>query len=71
MKPIKEIDIIISKVLFNVSNSICLKLNDGRIFITPLKYFPEIKKLSEEQKKNTQSLMTELYYFQIWIQFII
>ena len=42
----------IKKILFDIPGKITLKLEDGRIFISPLKYFPEIKKLSIEKRKK-------------------
>lgn len=42
----------IEKILFDQQGKISIKLDDGRIFITPLKYFPELKKLSIEKRKK-------------------
>lgn len=42
----------IEKVLFDVPGKITLKLVDGRVIITPLKYFPEIQKLSVDKRKK-------------------
>jgi len=42
----------IEKILFDVPGKITLKLEDGRIIITPLKYFPEIQKLSIDKRKK-------------------
>jgi hypothetical protein len=42
----------IKEVLFDVPGKITIKLEDGRILITPLKYFPEIQKLSLEKRKK-------------------
>ncbi len=42
----------IQKVLFDIPGKITLKLEDGRIIITPLKYFPEIQKLSLDKRKK-------------------
>lgn len=44
----------IQKILFDTPRKISIKLEDGRIIIVPLKYFPELQKLSlEERKKYT------------------
>lgn len=44
----------IKKILFDVPGRISIKLEDERIIIVPLKYFPELQKLSlEERKKYT------------------
>lgn len=44
----------IQKILFDTPGKISIKLEDGRIIIVPLKYFPELQKLSlEERKKYT------------------
>ncbi len=42
----------IEKVTFDSPGKITLKLEDGRIIITPLKYFPEIQKLSVDRRKK-------------------
>ena len=42
----------IEKILFNEPGKIKIKLDDGRLFITPLKYFPELKKLKLEKRKQ-------------------
>lgn len=44
----------IQKILFDMPGKISIKLYDGRIIIVPLKYFPELQKLTlEERKKYT------------------
>jgi hypothetical protein len=42
----------IKEVLFDMPGKITIKLEDGRILITPLKYFPEIQKLSLYKRKK-------------------
>lgn len=42
----------IAKLLFDFPGKIAIKLEDGRIFITPLKFFPEIQKLSVDKRKK-------------------
>jgi len=42
----------IEKILFDIPGKITIKLVDGRIVITPLKYFPELKKLKVEERKK-------------------
>ena len=42
----------IEKILFNTPGKITIKLEDGRMFIAPLKYFPELKKLSVDKRKK-------------------
>jgi len=42
----------IEKVLFDTPGKITIKLKDGRIIIIPLKYFPEIQKLSVDKRKK-------------------
>jgi len=44
--------IAIEKINFDIAGKISLKLEDGRVFIVPLKYFPEIQKLSVEKRKK-------------------
>ncbi len=44
----------IEKVFFDLPGKMSIKLEDGRIIIIPLKYFPELQKLSlEKRKKHT------------------
>jgi hypothetical protein len=42
----------IEKILFDTPGKITLKLEDGRLIITPLKYFKEIKKMSIDKRKK-------------------
>lgn len=42
----------IAKILFDIPGKISIKLEDGRIFITPLKFFPELQKLSVDKRKK-------------------
>ncbi len=42
----------IKEILFDLPGKITIKLEDGRILITPLKYFPEIQKLSLDKRKK-------------------
>lgn len=43
---LKNKTISIEKILFDIPSKITIRLMDGRIIITPLKYFSELKKLS-------------------------
>jgi hypothetical protein len=49
---IKESKICIEKLNFDLAGKISLKLEDGRIIIVPIKYFPDIQKLSVEKRKK-------------------
>ncbi|MEI6815276.1 MAG: DUF2442 domain-containing protein [Bacteroidota bacterium] len=42
----------IEKILFDTPGKITIRLEDGRIIITPLKYFPELQKLSVAKRKK-------------------
>jgi hypothetical protein len=42
----------IDKLLFDMPGKFSLKLDDGRVFTIPLKYFPEIKKMSVDKRKK-------------------
>jgi hypothetical protein len=42
----------IEKILFDTPGKITILLDDGRIFISPLKYFPELQKLSVAKRKK-------------------
>ena len=50
--PLKHHTMSIEKILFDTPGKITIKIEDGRVFITPLKYFPELKKLSLERRKK-------------------
>ena len=49
---LKSFSISIKQVLFDIPGKITLKLEDGRIIITPLKYFSELQKLSVDKRKK-------------------
>ena len=49
---IKNSKICIKKINFDTVGKISLKLEDGRVIIVPLKYFPDIKKLPVEKRKK-------------------
>ena len=49
---IKESKICIEKLNFDLAGKISLKLEDGRIIIVPIKYFPDIQKLPVEKRKK-------------------
>ena len=42
----------IEKILFDLPGKITIKLEDGRLIIVPLKYFPEIQKMSIDKRKK-------------------
>ena len=42
----------IEKVLFDLPEKITLKMEDGRMIISPLKNFPDLKKMSVEKRKK-------------------
>ena len=49
---LKNTRICIKKLSFDIAGKITLKLEDGRLIIVPLKYFPEIQKLPVEKRKK-------------------
>lgn len=49
---LKSTEICIKKLLFNKAGKITIKMEDGRLFIIPLKYFPELKKMSVDKRKK-------------------
>jgi hypothetical protein len=49
---LKNSSIGISKLNFDIAGKISLKLEDGRVIIVPLKYFPDIQKLTVEKRKK-------------------
>ena len=48
----KNTSMCIAKLLFNQPGKITIKMEDGRLFIIPLRYFPELQKLSVEKRKK-------------------
>ena len=42
----------IQKILFEAPGKMSIKLDDGRVIIIPLKYFPELQKLSLDKRKK-------------------
>jgi len=42
----------IEKLLFNQPGKITIEMEDGRLFITSLRYFPELQKLSVDKRKK-------------------
>ena len=51
-KILKNTKICIEKLNFDLVGKISLKLEDGRVIIVPLKYFPDIQKLPVEKRKK-------------------
>ena len=49
---LKKNTMFIEKLLFNEPGKITIKMEDGRLFIIPLKYFPELQKLSVDKRKK-------------------
>jgi len=49
---LKDRTICIENINFDLAGKISLKLEDGRIIIVPIKYFPDLKKLPIEKRKK-------------------
>lgn len=49
---LKSTTMCIEKLLFNEPGKISIKMEDGRLFITPLRYFPELQKLNVDKRKK-------------------
>ena len=49
---LKDTTICIEKINFDLAGKISLKLEDGRIVIVPIKYFPDLEKLPIEKRKK-------------------
>ncbi len=49
---LKNTQMCIEKISFDLPGKISIKLEDGRIIIVPLKYFPELSKLPVEKRKK-------------------
>lgn len=49
---LKDLKMSIEKISFDLAGKISIKLEDGRVLIVPLKYFPEIQKLPVEKRKK-------------------
>ena len=52
MEGINGISPVINKIIFEQKGKVSIHLRDGRIIITPLKYFPSIEKLNQKQRKK-------------------
>jgi hypothetical protein len=68
---LKNTTMCIEKLLFSEAGKITIKMEDGRLFITPLKYFPALQKLSVDKRKNTPLWMIEQFFLPSQIQCII
>jgi hypothetical protein len=42
----------IEKLIFNKRGKITIKMEDGRLLIIPLRYFPELQKMGVEKRKK-------------------
>mgnify|MGYP003347535920 CR=1 FL=1 len=49
---LKNKSMFIKKILFDLPGKITIKMEDGRLFIIPLRYFPELQKLSVQKRKK-------------------
>ena len=49
---LKEMTMNIKKLSFDLAGKISLILVDGRVFIIPVKYFPDLQKMSVEKRKK-------------------
>lgn len=49
---LKNTKMSIEKLIFTKPGMITIKMEDGRLFIIPLRYFPEIQKLSVDKRKK-------------------
>ncbi|MDX2189603.1 MAG: DUF2442 domain-containing protein [Bacteroidota bacterium] len=49
---LKNTAISIEKLNFNIKGKISMKFEDGREIIVPLKYFPEIQKMTSTKRKK-------------------
>ena len=52
MNTLKNKTMTIEKILFNQPGKISIKLDDGRLFISPLKFFPELQKMPLAKRKK-------------------
>jgi hypothetical protein len=59
----------IQKILFDTPGKISIKLEDGRILIVPLKYFPELQKLSVEERKKYTIVDDRTILFSVLVSF--
>ena len=57
------IDPMISKIDFPEKGSIRIYLKDGRILMTPLKYFPSIRRLNERERKQYHIADGQILFF--------
>ena len=54
---LKNTKICIEKLNFDIVGKMSLKLEDGRVIIVPLKYFPDIQKLPVEKRKKYRTMI--------------
>jgi hypothetical protein len=62
---LKNTKICIEKLNFDIMGKMSLKLEDGLVIIVPLKYFPDIQKMSIEKRKKYTIVddRTVLFYY--------
>src|ERR1035437_328035 len=63
MEGINRISPIIDKIDFPEKGSIRIYLKDGRKLITPLKFFPSIKRLNDKQRKQYHIADGQILFF--------
>lgn len=63
MEGIENIEPVIKKINFNQKGKITFVLQDGRIILMPISYFPSIKKLNEKQRKHWYVTDGEMFSF--------
>jgi hypothetical protein len=65
LSTLKNTTMCIEKLNFDIAGKISLKLEDGRVIIVPLKYFPDIQKLPVEKRKKYTIVddRTVLFYY--------
>ena len=59
---LKNANMCIEKLSFDLVGKISLKLEDGRVIIVPLKYFPDIQKMPVEKRKISFLLDVFVWY---------
>ena len=63
MEGISNISPVISKIDFPEKGNIRVYLKDGRILVTPLKYFPSLKRLNERERTKYHIADGQILFF--------
>jgi hypothetical protein len=63
MEGLENISPVIKKIEFKQRGKISFSLEDGRVIIVPIAYFPSIKRLTDSQRKKWYVTDGEMFSF--------